>query len=176
MQNSVEAGAAEITLRIEETGGDLRIRLEDDGAGMDAATLSRALDPFFTDGVKHPDRRVGLGLPFLRQLADATGGHCTISSEPGRGTLLNLVVPRDHLDLPPTGDLPSVLQQAMCFAGEYDMTIAHRRDDEGYEITRDELLEVLGELDTVGSQALLREFIAAQETSLTDTEAEAWRK
>jgi hypothetical protein len=37
---------------------------------MTAEELQRALDPFHTDGIKHPHRKVGLGLPFLVQTAE----------------------------------------------------------------------------------------------------------
>lgn len=156
----------------------MRITLEDDGKGMDEATVRRAIDPFYTDGVKHPGRRVGLGLPFLRQMVEATGGSFALESTPGRGTRLEIAVPRGHIDIPPEGDLPTTFQQSLCFAGDFDMRIEHRRENGGYRLLRSELRDALGELDTVGSQVLLREYIAAQEASLTDTEMEAdeWQK
>ncbi len=172
----MEARSSTIRLYLEETGDRLTVRLEDNGVGMDAETVRRAQDPFYTDGVKHPGRAVGLGIPFLRQLADATGGRFSLESAPGVGTTVELVVPREHLDLPPTGDLPTVLQQALCYAGDYEMVIQRRRDTAGYQVSRRELVEVLGDLETVGSQALLREYIAAQEESLDDTEAETWQR
>lgn len=172
VQNSVEAEASRIVIQLAETDGRMHIEVADNGNGMDAETLSRAQDPFFTDGIKHPRRAVGLGIPFLRQMVDATGGTFSLESSPGIGTELKIVVPGDHLDLPPTGDLPTVLQQALCFAGDYEMVITRRCGDQRYELTRSELIEALGEIDTVGSQTLLWEYLAAQEESLTNTEAE----
>jgi hypothetical protein len=158
---------------VEESLSEMRITLADDGKGMDEATVRRAMDPFYSDGVKHPGRRVGLGIPFLRQMVDATGGTFRLESSPGQGTRLEIAVPRDHIDLPPAGDLPTAFQQALCFAGDFEMSIEHRRDDGAYRLLRSELRDALGELDTVGSQVLLREYIAAQEASLIDTETEA---
>jgi hypothetical protein len=172
IQNSVEASASRIVLQFEDSNGEMRIKIEDNGSGMDAETLKRAQDPFYTDGIKHPGRTVGLGIPFLRQMVDATGGTFLIESAPGVGTELEIRVPRDHIDLPPAGDLPTVFQQALCFAGEYEMVIQRRYGDRQYELTRSDLIDALGEIDTVGSQTLLWEYLAAQEESLTDTEAE----
>ncbi|MFW5826548.1 MAG: ATP-binding protein [Alkalispirochaeta sp.] len=171
VQNSVEARATRIVVELAETDGEMRIAVVDNGTGMDAETLQRAQDPFFTDGVKHPHRPVGLGIPFLRQMVDATGGTFSLESAPGEGTELALSVPGDHLDLPPTGDLPTVFQQALCFAGDYEMVIRRRRGDARYEVVRSDLVDALGEIDTVGSQTLLWEYLAAQEESLDDTEA-----
>jgi hypothetical protein len=171
VQNSVDANAREIVLKVEDVNGTLRVYLADNGDGMDATTLARAQDPFFTDGRKHPGRRIGLGIPFLRQMVDATGGSFSIESETGRGTELIVTTPSDHIDLPPVGDLATVFQQAICFFGEFEMRIERRRDGRGYRLSRNELSEALGDLDTAGSQALLREYISAQEESLHTTEA-----
>lgn len=172
VQNSVEAHASRIVVQLDETDGEMHITVVDNGSGMDAETLRRSQDPFFTDGIKHPRRVVGLGIPFLRQMVEATGGTFSLKSAPGIGTELEITVPRDHIDLPPTGDLPTVFQQALCFAGEYEMVITRRCDAQRYDVTRSDLIDALGEIDTVGSQTLLWEFLAAQEESLTDTEAE----
>lgn len=176
VQNAVEARSSQIDLLIAEEDDHLRIAVADNGSGMDQATLDRVQDPFFTDGTKHPGRSVGLGIPFLRQLVDATGGRFHLWSEPGAGTRLEVELPRDHIDLPPTGDLPTVFQQALCFFGDYNMTIRRSVDGTTYQVDRHELAEALGELETVGSQSLLRDYIADQEASLTDTEAEQWQR
>lgn len=172
IQNSVEAEATRIAVHLAETNGEMRITVADNGTGMDAETLERAQDPFYTDGVKHPRRAVGLGIPFLRQMVDATGGTFSLESSPGVGTELSLAVPGDHVDLPPLGELPTVFQQALCYSGDYEMVIQRRYGDAHYELTRSELIDALGEIDTVGSQTLLWEYLAAQEESLRDMEVE----
>lgn len=48
---------------------------------MDEETLKKVKDPFFTDGEKHKERKVGLGIPFLIQ-AEAAGGNLTFQSDP----------------------------------------------------------------------------------------------
>ncbi|MDR2478261.1 MAG: ATP-binding protein, partial [Treponema sp.] len=53
-QNASEAGAALVELEIRETDREFRFMVRDNGKGMTAGELSRAVDPFVTDGVKHP--------------------------------------------------------------------------------------------------------------------------
>jgi len=171
VQNSVEAEATRIVIQLTEAEGEMSITVVDNGRGMDVETLQRAQDPFFTNGTKHPHRPVGLGIPFLRQMVDATGGTFSLESAPGVGTELSLTVPGDHVDLPPMGDVPTVFQQALCFTGDYEMVIQRRRGDTRYEVSRSDLIDALGEIDTVGSHTLLWEYLTAQEESLSDTEA-----
>ncbi len=64
-----------------------RIVVSDNGQGMDAAALARALGGLkvSADG-KTVERRQGIGLPLARQLIEAHGGRMEVLSEPGQGT------------------------------------------------------------------------------------------
>ena len=73
-QNALEAGSMKTVVRWEEDAGSLHLVVEDTGCGMTEQQLRQARDPFYTEPGKHPERRVGLGLPFLLQTAEATGG------------------------------------------------------------------------------------------------------
>jgi PAS domain S-box-containing protein len=68
------------------------IGIRDEGAGMDAATLARAADPFFT--TKGPGKGTGLGLSMVHGFVIQSGGALQISSEPGVGTCVELWLPR----------------------------------------------------------------------------------
>jgi signal transduction histidine kinase len=67
------------------------VSVTDDGAGMDAATLARVAEPFFT--TKPPGQGTGLGLSLVADMAAAAGGQVVIDSAPGRGTTVRLVLP-----------------------------------------------------------------------------------
>lgn len=76
-------------------GADLaRIVISDNGPGMDAATLARALGgaKISADG-KAVERRQGIGLPLARQLVEAHGGTLELLSEPGQGTTAIVELP-----------------------------------------------------------------------------------
>lgn len=101
-QNSVNANAKCIELLFLENDDEISIRIKDDGCGMDEKKLSRVFDPFFTTHEKI--RRVGLGLPFLKQNAELTGGYVQIDSHLQRGTVLEVKLFK-MVDCPPLGDL-----------------------------------------------------------------------
>ncbi|PKL08346.1 MAG: ATP-binding protein [Spirochaetae bacterium HGW-Spirochaetae-7] len=167
IQNSVEAGASTIAVGVIEEGGVLDAYVEDDGKGMDELELERAKDPFYTDGKKHPGRRMGLGIPFLLQSLEIAGGSYELRSRKGEGTSLSFRFPADGIDTPPTGDLAGLFLSAMCFDGDYELKVLRRAParDVGYEIRRSEILDAVGDLSDAGALLAAREFLASQEAS-----------
>jgi signal transduction histidine kinase/PAS domain-containing protein len=69
----------------------VRIAVEDSGTGMDAETLARAVEPFFSTKAK--ERGTGLGLSMVHGLAGQLGGSLAIDSAPGEGTRVHLLLP-----------------------------------------------------------------------------------
>ena len=167
VQNAVEAGAALVRLTLAESATQFLLTLEDDGCGMDEATTRRALDPFYSDGVKHAARKVGLGLPFVKQALEATGGTFRLDSAKGRGTVIQCCFDRRHVDTPPVGDVASLIMQCMILPGSYELNVVRRRETEKgndqYELSRSALQEILGDFDRSDSISMLRQFIRSQE-------------
>jgi CheY-like chemotaxis protein len=82
-----EARAAELA-----PGDYVRVDVADTGSGMDEATLSRALEPFFT--TKETGQGSGLGLPQVYGFTRQSGGAVLLDSAPGQGTTVSLLFPR----------------------------------------------------------------------------------
>ena len=68
------------------------LAVSDNGEGMAPDVLERAFEPFFS--TKEPGRGTGLGLSTVYGFAEQSGGHVTIASQVGRGTTVNLYLPR----------------------------------------------------------------------------------
>jgi len=80
-----------------ESGHDvLLIRVRDTGSGMSAEDIQKALQPFsqIDDDLNRQFEGVGLGLTLAQAVANAHGGQLLIESEPGRGTIASLRIPR----------------------------------------------------------------------------------
>lgn len=73
------------------SGRYVRLSVIDEGEGMDAATLGRAREPFFT--TKGVGKGTGLGLSMVHGFAQQCGGSLVISSESGRGTTVSIWLP-----------------------------------------------------------------------------------
>lgn len=79
-------------------GDYLALTVQDDGCGMDAATLRRAMEPFFT--TKAGDRGTGLGLSMVHGFAEQSSGRLMLESAPGQGTTATLILPATDAPLP----------------------------------------------------------------------------
>ena len=164
--NSIEARAALVKVSVVEEGGKIVLTVEDNGKGMDAATAAKAFDPFYTEPGKHDKRKIGMGLPFVKQTCDACGGTISLKSEKGVGTTLVCTFRADSIDLPPMGSLASAVLSLFTFDGDFELVFLHRRGGEEYEISRSELKDAVGGFDSVEGLSLAREFLESQESSL----------
>ena len=88
-----------------EPGRYLRVAVRDTGMGMDAATIARAVEPFFT--TKAPGEGTGLGLSQVYGFARQSGGSVDIESKPGQGASVALLLPIDE-GSPAADALPAV--------------------------------------------------------------------
>ena len=102
-QNSIKAGAAlvEVSFVMDENGL-LTFSVKDDGCGMSPEFLARVADPFTTT---RTTRKVGLGVPMLKQSAEMGGGTFGIESEEGVGTLIHASFDTKNIDCIPLGDI-----------------------------------------------------------------------
>ncbi|CAH2600404.1 Histidine kinase [Rhodovastum atsumiense] len=87
-------------------GPYLRIAVTDTGHGMDATTLARATEPFFT--TKPEDKGTGLGLSMAREFAEQQGGVLRLESALGHGTSVTLWLPCGET----TGEVPTACESA----------------------------------------------------------------
>ena len=105
IRNAVQAGAHRILIAVDRIRRDepgavreaagakpwMRLRVIDDGHGMNSAVAAQALDPYFT--TKPIGEGTGLGLAIVRSIVVGWSGDLEIHSEPERGTTVTLRLP-----------------------------------------------------------------------------------
>lgn len=166
VQNSVEADATLIELSICESEEHIEFEVRDNGNGMNSETQARATDPFYSNGRKHAHRRVGLGLPFLFQTAEAADGEASIQSEEDIGTVIRFRAKAQHVDLPPFGDFTGAAAMMLTLMSKCELKIVKTLNGESYMVSRSELEDAIGDLQSSGNLRLLKTYIASQEEDL----------
>ena len=162
-QNAAEAGAGAIELEISESDKEFRFLVKDNGKGMTEEELKRAIDPFTTDGIKHPNRKVGLGLPFLIQTAEQSGGGWDIKSKKGVGTTASAWFDTGNVDIPPKGDIALMFRTILMFNTSAEIIIRRKKPNDEYEVSKSELIEAIGGFEDVSSLILLGEYLRGLE-------------
>lgn len=97
VHNAVQAmkprgsGTVTVRARAAHAGSTVQIAVEDDGPGMTPEIARRCLDPFFS--TKTRSVSTGLGLALVQGVAHQAGGKLSLTTEPGRGTTFELLLP-----------------------------------------------------------------------------------
>jgi anti-sigma regulatory factor (Ser/Thr protein kinase) len=171
LQNSIRAGASEITLDIAENTAEntYRITFTDNGCGMDEATVKRVIDPFFTTRTV---RKVGLGLPLLKQNCEQTGGSLHITSKVGEGTQVEAIFTHNHIDRPASGDIAGTVVLTASSNPDIHFIYRHQKDGQTYTFDTEEVKEALDGLSIQQPEIIryLREMIEENIKSLDDTQ------
>ena len=130
--NSVKSNADCISITVSESikNDVVSIEITDNGCGMDEDFLSRVTDPFVTT---RTTRKVGLGIPLLRQHALDTEGSFKIESKIGEGTTVYASFKLSHLDRAPLGDLPSTVVSLISAAPDIRFIYKHITDSGSFE-------------------------------------------
>ncbi|OAN62288.1 PAS domain S-box protein [Sphingomonas sp. TDK1] len=136
-------------------GHYIRLSVGDTGIGMDADTMERAAEPFFS--TKGVGRGTGLGLSMVHGLTAQLGGRLAIDSAPGRGTTITLWLPisatavlEDPVQTPPAAK-DKGMGLALLLEDEelVRMSTAHMLSDLGYDVVEaasaEEALRLIGE-------------------------------
>ncbi len=166
--NSVKAGAKNIILSVIETEDKLSFTVTDDGCGMSEELLKRVVDPFCTS---RKTRKVGLGIPFLKLMAEQTGGRISLESRSdveypkNHGTRIEALFYKSHIDCLPLGDMVSTVTTLVQGSPAIDFEFSHTLEGTGeIVLSTKQLREVLGDVGLDQPEVVLwiREYLEEQ--------------
>jgi anti-sigma regulatory factor (Ser/Thr protein kinase) len=142
-ENSVRAEGTKVTVTVEESlKKDLLLfSVEDNGKGMTPEFVAKVTDPFTTT---RKTRRVGMGLPFLKQSAELCGGGLDIQSQVGVGTKTTATFQYSSVDRPSLGDMPTTVMMLMTGSPEIRWIYKHVTDNGEFDLDSEEIIEALG--------------------------------
>lgn len=94
-----------VEARLAGGGGEVEVRVSDQGPGIDPELLPRVLDPFVTGDPSRSDSN-GLGLAIVADVMEEHGGRVEVSNRAEGGARVSLILPRHRpsLDVPPAVD------------------------------------------------------------------------
>lgn len=160
-QNSIKAGATLVEIEVVKNRQDnlVTLSINDNGCGMDEEQLEHVIDPFFTS---RSTRKIGLGVPFLKQAAEASGGSFSIMSEKGVGTRVKAVFHTDHIDCMPLGDINSTIFSLVTINEQLDFVYTYRVDEKQFTLDTREIREILGNVSFQNAEvtSFLREYLS----------------
>jgi PAS domain S-box-containing protein len=144
----------------------VRLSVIDQGEGMDAETLARATEPFFT--TKGIGKGTGLGLPMVQGMAEQCGGRFVIDSEPGKGTSAQIWLKPTAKAVPVSTDdtplgTPATTRNLRVLAVDDDVTVLLNTvtllEDMGHSVTEAHSgSEALGALEQAKFDVLLTDY------------------
>ncbi len=144
-ENSVKAGAplTEISVLVNSDDDLLEIIIKDNGCGMTEEQVQRVVDPFYTT---RTTRKVGLGVPFFKESAEAAGGEFSLNSTVGVGTTVRASYKLSHIDRMPMGDLTSTMHTLITMHEDIDFLFTYKVNENDFELDTRDLRDILGDI------------------------------
>ena len=121
-ENSLNAGAQNIRVLLIEKNETLILEIDDDGKGMNEDILSKANNPFFTT---KEGKKIGLGLAFLSQAAEETGGNLKIERRTEKGIRIIACFNKNNIDMKPLGYIKKTMRVLKASHPEVNFVFEH---------------------------------------------------
>ena len=166
-ENSVNAGARNISIVIREDVhlDQLTIEIGDDGKGMSAEVAQRATDPFYTT---RTTRRIGMGLPLLKEAAEMANGKLEIRSVPNSGTTITATFQLSNIDRKPLGNMAETITALLATENQVNILYRHTRGGKIVTFDSKHVENQLGDilLNSIEALSLVRTYLEQEESSL----------
>jgi len=122
-----------------EPGRWLQLTVKDNGPGMDPAIMERIFDPYFT--TKKPEEGTGLGLAVVHGIVKKHGGVISVDSEPVKGSVFHIFLPRAEAEAIPEDaslmPLPQGRERILLVDNDPEIvvTLQQLMEQLGYQVT-----------------------------------------
>jgi two-component system phosphate regulon sensor histidine kinase PhoR len=87
-------GEGKVTIVTQQTNHDIRIKVIDEGIGIDAEDLHAVFEPFQRGRDAEETGGIGLGLAVVKTIVEAHGGRVFVESELGKGSVFTVILPK----------------------------------------------------------------------------------
>lgn len=145
VQNSISANATLIEIKVIDDSKNDKIEIEifDNGVGMDDEEIKKVQDPFYTT---KSYKKVGLGIPLLKQIALSCEGEFKIESKKGEFTKVYASFKKSHPDTPPIGNLKDTILTIILGSNNFDIKFHYKKDNKIFELDTKEIKNTLGDV------------------------------
>ena len=138
-QNSIAADASKIMITMRDDDY-FEFEISDNGKGMSEEQAASAINPFITS---RKTRRVGMGLPFLKQASELCGGKFDLTSRLGAGTTVSASFDKSNIDMPPAGDIPASILTLLIDAPKIHWIFRYEKNNNAFEVDSKELEDAI---------------------------------
>lgn len=163
-ENSINAHAKNIIISlVENTDSNLlTLIISDDGDGIDQETLQILDDPFYTT---RTTRKVGLGLPLLKQAAVSANGDMKVESKLGCGTKVTATFNLNHPDRQPIGNIADTIVALMLLSAEVEILYEHKKNEMSFVLDTKKIKQTFSSSGSFSTDDLLflRKYIIENE-------------
>ncbi|NLJ58091.1 MAG: HAMP domain-containing histidine kinase [Tissierellia bacterium] len=152
--NSIDAEATLLEINIEDSkiNNSLKISIKDNGKGMSEEVKIKVTDPFYTS---RTSRKVGLGIPLLKENCEKCNGYLLIDSYLGMGTKISCFFERDNIDRAPLGNMGDTIMSIINYARDCELIYTYKTDAGEFLFNTKEIKKILQGADINDTSVLL---------------------
>lgn len=154
VMNSIKADASLIELIIEDSkiNNYLKLTIKDNGKGMSEEIINNVTNPFYTT---RTTRKVGLGIPMLKESCERCNGYLKINSKLRVGTTIFCLFERNNIDRAPLGNMGETIMTIINSMDNCDLIYSHITDEGNFIFNTIDIKTTLEGLDIKDNSILL---------------------
>ena len=149
-KNAYEVNASEVEINIIDDEDKLTIEIIDNGPGMSQEELKLACSPFYTT---RKTRKIGLGIPFFKQIAEQCDGEFNMVSLPG--IKITTSMRKSHIDTPPMGNIGETIATLIQCDKDTHLIFRYIKNQEVNKFDTEEVKKVLDGVSIIEPEILI---------------------